>query len=82
MLWPAIQQHNRAARRMRMAQNFDETEAVESLLEREGLIRGYTTTYFMFFSKRPISQATRSKYASRVRFLDVNERYGRNSYDE
>ncbi len=24
----------------------------------------------------------RSKYAGRVRFLDVNERYGRNSYDE
>ena len=36
----------------------------------------------MFFSKRPASQATRSKYAGRVRFLDVNERYGRNSYDE
>lgn len=62
--------------------NFDETEAVESLLEGEGLIRGYTTTYFMFFSKRPVSQATRSKYAGRMRFLDVNERYGRNSYDE
>lgn len=38
--------------------NFDETEAVKSLLEGEGLIQGYTTTYFMFFSKRPISQAT------------------------
>lgn len=62
--------------------NFDETETAESLLEGEGLIRGYTTTYFMFFSKRPASQATRSKYAGRVRFLDVNERYGRNSYDE
>ena len=30
----------------------------------------------------PVSQATRSKYAGRVRFLDINELYGRNSYDE
>lgn len=36
----------------------------------------------MFFSKCPASQAARSKYAGRVRFLDVNERYGRSSYDE
>lgn len=56
--------------------NFDETEAVESLLERKGLVRGYTTTYFMFFSKNPVSQATRSKYAGRVRFLDADELYG------
>lgn len=56
--------------------NFNETEAVESLLEKEGLIRGHTTTYFMFFSKNPVSQATRSKYAGRVRFLDADELYG------
>ncbi len=55
--------------------NFNETEAVESLLEREGLIRGYTTTHFMFFSKNPVSQATRDKYAGRVCFLDVNDLY-------
>ena len=82
MLWPAIQQHNRAARRMRMAQQFRRDRSGRVSAGREGLIRGYTTTYFMFFSKCPASQAARSKYAGRVRFLDVNERYGRSSYDE
>lgn len=28
------------------------------------------------FSKNPVSQATRNKYAGRVRFLSANELYG------
>ncbi|OZG61342.1 ATPase [Bifidobacterium lemurum] len=54
---------------------FNETEAVESLLAREGLISGYDTTYFMFFSKVEVSEATRSKYAGKVEFLSVQDLY-------
>ena len=55
--------------------HYDETAAVEALLAREGLIKGYQTTHFMFFSKHPVSEATRSKYDSRVTFLSVEDLY-------
>ena len=55
--------------------HYDETAAVEALLAREGLIKGYQTTHFMFFSKHPVSEATRSKYDSRVTFLSVENLY-------
>ena len=82
MLWPAIQQHNRAARRMRMAQQFrrDRSGRVSA-----GKGRPDSGIYdYLFHVLQQMFRFTghRSKYAGRVRFLDVNERYGRNSYDE
>ena len=53
--------------------SFNETEAVESLLEREGLIAGYRNADFMFFSKHPVSEATRDKYAGKVEFLSTQD---------
>lgn len=57
--------------------SFNETKAVEALLGREGLIAGYDDTRFMFFSKHPVSRATRDKYAGKVDFVSVEELYRR-----
>lgn len=54
----------------------DETEAVEALLAREGLVKGYKRAWFMLFTKQPVSDATRAKYQGRVMFLDVRDLYG------
>ena len=56
---------------------FDETEAVEALLARVGLIAGYRTTHLMFFSKRPVHEATRRKYAGRIEFVSAADMYER-----
>ena len=58
--------------------SFDETSAVEALLAREGLVKGYRTSIFMFFSKRPVSDATRNKYRGKVTFIEASELYRMN----
>lgn len=57
--------------------SFNETEAVEALLGREGLIPGYDDTRFMVFSKHPMSNATRDRYAGKVDFVTAEELYRR-----
>lgn len=57
--------------------SFNETEAVEALLGREGLIPGYDDTRFMVFSKHPVSNATRDRYAGKVDFVTAEELYRR-----
>ena len=46
--------------------SFNVTGAVEAHLGREGLIPGYDDTRFMVFSKHPMSNATRDRYAGKV----------------
>ena len=62
--------------------NFDEIEAVESLLEKGRPDSGIYDYLFHVLQQASRLTGHRNKYAGRVRFLDVNERYGRNSYDE
>ena len=50
-----------------------ETEAVEALRDRVGLIRGYRETHLMFFSKYPISDATQRKYEGQVTFIAAEQ---------
>ena len=50
-----------------------ETEAVEALRDRVGLIRGYGETHLMFFSKYPISDATQRKYEGQVTFISAEQ---------
>lgn len=57
--------------------SFNETKAVEALLGREGLIPGYDDTRFMVFSKHPMSNATRDRYAGKVDFVTAEELYRR-----
>lgn len=54
---------------------FNETEAVESLRERVGLIAGYTRTHLMLFSKHEVSDATKEKYRNQVEFVCADELY-------
>ncbi|PLS31958.1 ATPase [Bifidobacterium margollesii] len=42
----------------------NETEMVEALRERIGLIRGYKEAILAFFTKNPVHEATRAKYAA------------------
>ncbi|MBW3088904.1 ATP-binding protein [Bifidobacterium sp. 82T24] len=42
----------------------NETDMIESLRERIGLIRGYKETLLAFFTKNPVHEATREKYAN------------------
>nr|WP_239519396.1 DUF234 domain-containing protein [Bifidobacterium ramosum] len=45
---------------------FNETEAVERLRRRAGLVHGYAAdgTWFMLFSKNSVGEGTRSRYAN------------------
>lgn len=54
---------------------FDQTEAIEALLAREGLIPGYKDTHFIFLSKHPVSEVTRAKYQGRVEFVSANDMF-------
>lgn len=56
---------------------FDETGAVEALRARVGLIPGYEDTRLMLFTKRPVSEATRTKYAGQIDFVDTEGLYER-----
>lgn len=42
--------------------NLDETETIEALRDRVGLVRGFATTHLAVFTKKPLSKATRAKY--------------------
>lgn len=42
--------------------NLDETETIESLRDRVGLVRGFAATHLAVFTKKPLSKATRAKY--------------------
>lgn len=44
----------------------NETEAIERLRRRAGLIRGYSAddTWFMLFTKNPVGESTRNRYAN------------------
>lgn len=42
--------------------NLDETETIEALRDRVGLVRGFAATHLAVFTKKPLSKATRAKY--------------------
>lgn len=44
--------------------SINETEMIQTLKERMGLIRGYRETMLAFFTKHPVSNTTRAKYVN------------------
>lgn len=51
--------------------SFNETQVIESLLEKEGLIKGYHAKWFYLFSKKTVSQKTKERYGETVRFVSA-----------
>lgn len=58
---------------------FNETEALERLHRRAGLVHGYSVdnTYFVLFTKQPVAQATASRYRDNdnVIFVSTDDLY-------
>lgn len=52
----------------------NETETIEALRDRVGLVRGFATTYLAIFTKNPIGEATRAKYPELIA-RSVNDLY-------
>ncbi len=55
--------------------DFDESAALQSLSEREGLIKGYEHSWLYLFTKRPTSKGTQAKAGGRVRLVDAEAIY-------
>ncbi len=55
--------------------SFNETEALQALMERSNLISDYDTKWFYLFSKLPVSKATQDKVGSDVRFVHAETLY-------
>lgn len=51
--------------------NFNETQVVETLLAKEGLIAGYHAKWFYLFSKKVVSQKTKERYGETVQFIST-----------
>ncbi len=54
--------------------SFNETEAVDSILEKSGLLKDYRAEAFCLFSKGPVSPKTLERYGD-VRFVTLDELY-------
>ena len=59
--------------------SFNETEAIEKLHQRAGLVRGYQAgnAWLMLFTKNPVSESTRTRYMDdeRMVFVSAEELY-------
>ena len=59
--------------------SFNETEAIEKLHQRAGLVRGYQAgnAWLMLFTKNPVSESTRTRYMDdeRMVFVSTEELY-------
>lgn len=55
--------------------SFNETETIETLEHRAGLINGFKRYHLALFSKNPASDATKRKYEGDVMFVSANDLY-------
>lgn len=57
--------------------DFDETEALEGLIAKRSLVRGHEARWFVLFSRHPVHESTRLKYAGSddVMFVTLDDLY-------
>lgn len=57
--------------------NFNETEAIEKLMDKKSLVKGYSAEWFYLFTKKAVSKKTAEKYGDAVQFVTVKDIYAK-----